>query len=133
MATQHQINNNMKLTKFLGGKINCFYHNKTSGYSDYSWDGELAAQWRREKLNLQVGDAIVVGQLRFHESWDWLLPVWDKILILMKKHRTNKGDEILGDEMVAISIAILAVDMDKAYQLICEFVNNCPYESSLEG
>ena len=53
--------------------------------------------------------ATYVREMKFHSSWDWLMPVVDKCYQQhMSKH---------------IADAVMTCDKDKAYQAVVEFIN----------
>ena len=78
MKTKEQILHGDKLIcEFLGGKIEEVW--VVNRISEYAWKGKVAHEWRKNKLKISIGEAILVGQLEFNKSHDWLMEVVDKI------------------------------------------------------
>ena len=71
------LSDNFRIAEFLGGEVKSTH--SIQDVHTYMWYGEIAHQWRREKLKINVGEALLEGHLLFHKSWDWLMPVIDKI------------------------------------------------------
>lgn len=92
--TQEQIAGNKLIAEFMGVKI---------GVDLYSWRPGCQQPLRE-------------GNLNYQESWGWLLPVW-------KKLRDHPFGDSIGDEFRwynSACLAILAVDIIKAYKFIVE-------------
>ena len=68
---------NKLISIFMGGYIDEVW--KIKGVSEYAWKGEVAHKWRKERLGISIGDAILCRQLEFRTSWEWIIPVVDKI------------------------------------------------------
>jgi hypothetical protein len=76
-TNQEIINNNSIIAKFLGGEVDVIL--KIQDKETKAWKGDIAAQWRKDKQNLSLGNAILCEHLEFHKSWEWLMPVVEKI------------------------------------------------------
>ena len=69
---------NRLIAEFLGGTVRCYY--KRGDYEDFAWQGEIAHKWRKEKMKIPIGEAILEDSMVFHSNWDWLMPVVEEIL-----------------------------------------------------
>ena len=59
-----------------------------------------------------LGDNKCYLDLKFHESWDWLIPVVEKC------YETGAEENEVGD----ITHALLDCDIDKTYKAVVEFI-----------
>ena len=57
-------------------------------------------------------------RIKYHESWDWLIPVVEKCL--QTGDNTNEGELIKHQNL--ISIALNTMDKDKVYDEVIEFI-----------
>jgi hypothetical protein len=67
---------NISIASFLGEVREVWKFNKQS---TLGWFGETALKYRRELMRMTIGEAILVEHLQFHASFDWLMPVVEKI------------------------------------------------------
>lgn len=74
---ENVIENNKLIAEFMGGRVSEIW--KVAGIPEYAWRGDVAERWRKEKIGLSIGTVIRVNDLLFHSSWDWLIPVVEKI------------------------------------------------------
>ena len=56
-----------------------------------------------------IADGYLEDDLKYHTSWDWLMPVIDKCY---QEHMSKD-----------IADAVMTCDIDKAYQVIVKFIN----------
>jgi len=78
MLTREQTQNNEMIAKFLGGIVREAWH--VEGFpSQMVWEGNEAAIYREAFMGRPLGKTILSEEMKFHESWDWLMPVLDKI------------------------------------------------------
>lgn len=68
MTKEDIIYNNTLIAKFLGGTVEEIW--KIQNKSEFAWKGEIAKEWRHNKLGIKIGEAIICSQLMFNESWD---------------------------------------------------------------
>lgn len=73
MTIQEQ---NRIIANFMGGEVREVV--RINDKVTMAWCGHIAKQWRKEKLGINVGDAILENQLEFHSDWNWLMPAWIK-------------------------------------------------------
>lgn len=98
--------NNRLIAEFMGGTINSsetlidIGNTINCGKSIYNRNGAM-----------QVG-LWPINDLRYHESWDWLMPVVNKI------NNTGTADGILYD----LFNAIKNVDIEKAHKEVVTFI-----------
>lgn len=71
------IEGNSKICIFLGGTVKQIW--KIQGISTYAWYGKVAHKWRKNKLKLSIGESIILDQLLFHSSYEWIMDVVEKI------------------------------------------------------
>lgn len=77
MQTQKQIEEGtIAICKFIGGNVDVAY--ETHLGNSYVWRGEPAIGFR-VKTQMPAGIGILIDQCKFHSSWDWLMPVVEKI------------------------------------------------------
>ena len=57
-------------------------------------------------------------RIKYHESWDWLIPVVEKCL--QTGDNTNEGELIKHQNL--ISVALNTMDKDKVYDEVIEFI-----------
>jgi hypothetical protein len=78
-----------------------------------------------EKIEVREGKAILFGymfephELRYHESWDWLMPVIQKCLI----GEAEQSEDISNLAIKNIYEGICNQDISMAYQSVVEFIN----------
>ena len=60
-----------------------------------------------------------INVLKYHCSWDWLLPVWKKIF---DTFNYKDRDTAKYKNYIAIPIFIKSVDISKTYEYIIEYV-----------
>ena len=82
------LSDNFDIAEFLGGEVKPAYI--IQGKPEYMWYGEIAHEWRREKLGIKIGECLLESHLEFHKSWDWLMPVIDKIESMGYTFNINK-------------------------------------------
>lgn len=63
------------------------------------------------KLSSQEFDEVSIDDLRFHESWDWLIPVWSKARFKLPP--------------MAVINAITSIDEDKIHEVHLIISNAC--------
>lgn len=85
---------NKIIAKFLGGEIKLAY--KIEGIFIYTWTGERVIDWRRDIAKLPLGKHILIEHLKFHEDWNWLIAVVEKIESLSSKQFTSTKVSIIG-------------------------------------
>lgn len=84
MSNSYIIEQNKILAAFLDGEVDFIYRgaDKIGRFEQLAWEGKTAVKYRRELMKMSIGDAILVEQLQFHESYDWIMPVWNKFKAL---------------------------------------------------
>lgn len=65
------------IAEFLGGEVSAMF-TVNDIPAGVSWKGEVAQLWRKEKLGISIGNCILVEQLAFDRSWDWIMPAYIK-------------------------------------------------------
>jgi hypothetical protein len=70
------IRNNEMIAAYLDGVVREGW--KVQGKVQNIWEGNVAAVYR-EAFMKRPGRVILTDQLEFHSSWDWLIPVIQKI------------------------------------------------------
>ena len=85
--------NNVLIAEFMGMKLGQDHTNDNMYYDD------------AENLHPPTP----IDELKFHTSWDWLMPVIDKCY---QEHMSKH-----------IADAVMTCDKDKAYQVVVEFIN----------
>lgn len=127
MFTKEEIiENNWLIATFLDGEVREIW--KIGGRSEYAWFGETAEKWRKEKLGIGVGTALLEGHLCFHKSWDWLMPVIQKMCSLgniVKFQGFKNIYEIMIDSIEPDTNVIKAESNDPlllAYESVVKFV-----------
>lgn len=89
MTIQEQ---NRIIANFMGGEVREVV--RINDKVTMAWCGHIAKQWRKEKLGINVGDAILENQLEFHSDWNWLMPVVEKIESIYDDHHGYFGVHI---------------------------------------
>lgn len=82
--------NNKLIAEFMG--VHEIMHD---GYSEYDFDDNTL-------------DVVHQKHLRYHTSWDWLMPVIDKCY---QEHMSKH-----------IADAVMTCNIDEAYQVVVEFI-----------
>ena len=60
-------------------------------------------------------------QLKYHTSWDWLMPVVEKIKILVME---DDSDELYNsEEWDNITHTLVQIEIKSVYQAVVEFIN----------
>jgi hypothetical protein len=88
--------NNKLIAEFMGLR--------TNSYGDYNIDKDV------------MGFDMIVCSLadtKFHESWDWLMPVAEKCL--------TTGDR----QHYVINDALLTCNIEEVYKAVVEFIKGC--------
>lgn len=128
--TQQKIEeNNLFLAHLLDGTIEEHYEDDRKYLW---WAGELADKWRIEKLG-KTGKNILASDLKFHQSWDWLMPVWEKFLLIANKAYNDVGT-IIQVNIMRVSKAILSGQLDETYNLLVDmakYMSQISYEIDL--
>lgn len=68
---------------------------------------------------------VLVSEMKFHSSWDWLMPVWKKMATIMYDTRdTLNKEEYLEANTLTVKIlkTFQKVDIDSAFLFIVESV-----------
>lgn len=60
-----------------------------------------------------------IQALKYHCSWDWLLPVWKKVF---DTFTFRDGGLLEYEKYIAIPISIKTVDIAKTYEYIVEYI-----------
>lgn len=72
---------NAFIANFLGGKVSQSW--TVNGSVCYMWSGEIVKEWRKRIglpiINEKKEPHILLDQLHFHDSWEWIMAVVDKI------------------------------------------------------
>ena len=89
--------NNVLIAEFMGMKLGQDHTNENMYYDD------------AENLHPPTP----IDELKFHTSWDWLMPVVEKCY-------DNGADE---NEVGDITHALLDCDIDHTYKAVVEFIN----------
>lgn len=71
------IRNNEMIAAYLDGVVREGW--RVQDNAQMVWEGNVAAIYREAFMKLPIGRVIITDQLKFHESWDWLMPVVEKI------------------------------------------------------
>ena len=109
---------NKLIAEFMGAKIK----SKKFGYTSTSSYG----YWF-EDFNISY-DGISVSNLKFHKSWDWLIPVVEKIENLNLKEFFYKWNE---EEKTRYNFMSICVDISYNYcNIYVELELDPPYEIS---
>lgn len=113
---------NKLIAGFMGGIIEMVW--KVNRVETFAWKGDIAHQWRKEKLGIKVGEAILVEHLRFHSSWDWLLPAVKKAKdYLQSIERPSKNHCCKGDLLeVDVRCALGDVDIEKTFKYLIPLI-----------
>ena len=110
------VNTNKKIAEFMDCVV---YDKHPNGSATYNLIGELA--------NANNDYTCYEKYLKFHESWDWIVPVIQKITNLVYlefQSPTNRSFEIVEE----IEEKLLRFDINGIYKLVIEFIdlyNNC--------
>jgi hypothetical protein len=80
---------NISIASFLGEVREVWKFNKQS---TLGWFGETALKYRRELMRMDIGEAILIEHLQFHSSFDWLMPVVEKIAKLKLKYLNDEEE-----------------------------------------
>tara|TARA_B110000977_G_scaffold36886_1_gene49547 strand:- start:4356 stop:4682 length:327 start_codon:yes stop_codon:yes gene_type:complete len=65
---------------------------------------------------------IELHEMRYHLSWDWLMPVVDKIKILVME---DDSDELYNsEEWDNITHTLVQIEIKSVYQAVVEFIKN---------
>ena len=68
------------------------------------------------------GDWVPDVELEYHNSWDWLMPVVDKIKILVME---DDSDELYNsEEWDNITHTLVQIEIKSVYQAVVEFIKN---------
>jgi 3-phosphoglycerate kinase len=68
---------NRKIAEYLGGEVREIV--RIQGVPTYCWVGEEAKKWRNEIIGIQIGECVLLENMRFHKEWKWIMPVLQKI------------------------------------------------------
>lgn len=126
LTREDRVTYNKMIAAFLDGEVREVW--KIQGRSEEAWFGEVAEKWRKEKLRINVGNAILEGQLEFHSSWEWLMPVLEKISNLRNLYQlfgTGHTYRCMIDCMVPSPKSIVHQGDDLfecAYEAVLEYV-----------
>ena len=67
-------------------------------------------------------DVVHENELKYHLSWDWLMPVVDKIKILVME---DDSDELYNsEEWDNITHTLVQIEIKSVYQAVVEFIKN---------
>ena len=72
--------------------------------------------------NLQLDNGDIM-ELKFHESWDWLMPVVDKM------NTTELWDEY---DISYLATYLVSVDINATYNAVVEFINEYNKNESID-
>lgn len=87
--------------------------------------------------NFMFEETMPINQMRYHSSWDWLMPVIEKIKILVMEDDSNvsyvkvdggylwylKGDELYNsEEWDNITHTLVQIEIKSVYQAVVEFI-----------
>lgn len=89
---------NKLIAEFMGGEVREVW--RVNDSITYMWCGQAVSQWRKEKMGIYIGDGILLNQLEFHSSWNWLIPVVEKIESIYDEHNGYFGVHISGNSCV---------------------------------
>ena len=65
---------------------------------------------------------VELHEMRYHLSWDWLMPVVDKIKILVME---DDSDELYNsEEWDNITHTLVQIEIKSVYQAVVEFIKN---------
>ena len=111
MTEQHQ--NNKLIAEFMGG----VYKDMGDEYS-----GNFKHRVYSTKIpNLnQPAKYYRVFEFRYHESWDWLMPVVEKIFLIIKKLKSEHL--YVGDAAVNISCLGVGSHIEDVYDAALKFI-----------
>ncbi len=71
------LNEKLKLVaQYFDGKVYPVY--KTKGNDVFAWTGE-SVQYLRKKSGLPNANSVLIEHCEFHTSYDWQIPVWQKV------------------------------------------------------
>lgn len=113
MEQKEIIEGNKQILLFMGGVV---------GSSTIYPTGEVVIH------SIHLGDKQIndfINEIKYHSSWDWLMPVWDKLGKEMYKIRRQiSGEEYKKAEVLTIHIltAFREVDIKSAFLWIAEAI-----------
>lgn len=107
MAT---IENNKLIAEFMGGVL-IYPANTNYGVFKFSKEDKHKLTYDIEP---STENGIAQGFLKFHSSWDWLMPVIRKIRSLDPPHGWGYHN--------AICAALIETDIDTTYKVVVEFI-----------
>ena len=65
---------------------------------------------------------LALDDLKYHSSWDWLMPVVDKIKILVMEDDSDKLYN--SEEWDNITHTLVQIEIKSVYQAVVEFIKN---------
>lgn len=66
-----------------------------------------------------------LGQFRYDKSWDWLMPVWQKMLGLINEHKLlNRNFTFWGDWYSKVTEALINARIDEFHSLIVKGIKH---------
>ncbi len=116
MAKQQILEGNKLIAEFLGYKY--------FGHNDLKKRAGTMPGWSRNgvvnpKRNGNIGDGWLCrshNELRFYNSWDWLMPVYKKALTL----NTHSANPYI---IFIANTALMPADIQKMFTGLVEFIN----------
>ena len=76
----------------------------------------------REDGFISTPQAYTLDELKYDSSWDWLMPVVDKIKILVME---DDSDELYNsEEWDNITHTLVQIEIKSVYQAVVEFIKN---------
>jgi hypothetical protein len=105
--------NNQLIAEFLGS----VYKADNEGIYGYYFQNPFAKDW---EIGYQADD------LQFHTSWDWLMPVVEKIEVMGYLVTISTYGCNIQEEKTAVSVTGFIADetkLEATYQAVTEFIN----------
>jgi hypothetical protein len=77
MTEQEILEGNKLIAKFMGAKLNRHVNDRIYSENQFTWTKE-AIGWI-DDINMEGVTTNWINGLKYHESWDWIMPVVEKI------------------------------------------------------
>ena len=100
---QQTIDNKL-IAEFMGGKLHKALHADHSFYT------------APDKMPIIPKDFFVVGELKYHKDWNWLMPVAHKCLTICRDKMKTEWESVFSDIFLTCSIESMQKE-------IVEFIN----------
>lgn len=124
MTKEEIIQNNKMIAEFMGCRCELSYENKNTGYIIYSIKGKTVQLWRESGLKTGgYEESMLLEMARFHDCWEWIMPVVEKIESIYDDHHGFFGVFISGNSCTIQGTNInKAIAPDSAYGYV--YYNN---------